>query len=53
MWENKVDPDWPHMTIWRMCVACRIPKATNAHSQYVILIALLYQQWLDEPRELN
>jgi len=25
------------MTIWRMCVTCFIPKATNPHSQYAIL----------------
>jgi len=34
------------MTIWRMRIACRIPKATNAHSEYVIFIAFLLQQWL-------
>ena len=33
------------MTIWRMRIACWIPKATNPHSQYVILIALPLQQW--------
>jgi hypothetical protein len=27
------------MTIWGMCFACWIPKATYTHSQYVILIA--------------
>jgi hypothetical protein len=25
--------------IWRMCFACRIKKATNTHSAYVVLIA--------------
>ena len=34
--------------IWRMRVACRIPKATNTHSQYVILITFAPQQWLHE-----
>ena len=32
----------------RMRIACWIPKATNTHSQYVILIAFLLQQWLHE-----
>jgi hypothetical protein len=36
------------MTIWRMRIACWIPKATNTHSGYVILIALPLQQWLRE-----
>ena len=33
MWyvENKVQPDRPQMTIWRMRIACWIPKATNTH----------------------
>ena len=30
--------DRPQMTIWRTRSACWIPKATNAFSQYVILI---------------
>jgi len=34
------------MTIWRMRIACWIPKASNTHSQYVILIAFPLQQWL-------
>ena len=36
------------MTIWRMRIACWITKATNTHSQYVILIAFPLQQWLQE-----
>ena len=36
------------MTIRRMCIACCIPKSTNTHSEYVILIAFPVQQWLDE-----
>ena len=27
------------MAIWRMRIACWIPKATNTHSEYVILTA--------------
>jgi hypothetical protein len=53
MRENKVDPDRPYMTIWHMRIACWIPKATKAHSQYVILTAFQHQQWLHETRELN
>jgi len=34
--------------IWRMRIACWIPKATDKHSEYVILIALPQQQWLHE-----
>jgi hypothetical protein len=33
----------PQKTIWRMRIACWIPKATNTHSQCVIL-----QQWFHE-----
>jgi len=31
-----------------MCIACWIPKATDTHSEYVILIAFQLQQWLNE-----
>jgi hypothetical protein len=36
------------MTIWRMRIACWIPKATDTHSEYVIRIAVPQQQWLQE-----
>jgi hypothetical protein len=36
------------MTIWCMRIACWIPKATNTHSQYVILIAFPLRHWLHE-----
>jgi hypothetical protein len=32
--------------VWRNRFACCITKATNTHSQYVILIAFLLQQRL-------
>jgi len=32
--------------ILRMRIACWIPKATNTHSEYVILIAFLPKPWL-------
>ena len=47
MWKNFVQPCRPPMTIWRMRIACWIPKATNAQSEYIILSFLL-QQWLQE-----
>jgi len=34
------------MTIWRMRIACSIPKATNTHSKNVILIDFPPQRWL-------
>ena len=34
--------------IRRMRIACCIPKATDTHSEYVILIAFPLQQWLCE-----
>ena len=36
------------MTKWRMRIACWIPKATDIHSECVILIAFPLQQWLRE-----
>jgi len=36
------------MTIWRMRNACWISKATDTHSQYVILVAFPLQQWPHE-----
>jgi len=49
MWKKYVvDQDRPQMTIWRMRIACWIPKAINTHSQYAILIPFPLQQWLPE-----
>jgi hypothetical protein len=48
MWNNMAETDRSQMTIWRMRVAFSIPKATNAHSQYVILTAFPPQQSLHE-----
>ena len=36
------------MTVWRMHIVRLIPKATNTHSEYVIFIAVLLQQWSHE-----
>jgi len=36
------------MAIWSMRFACWIPKATDTHSDYVILTTFPLQQWLHE-----
>jgi len=48
MWQNNAHPGRPQMTIWRMHTACWLPKATNTHSVYVILIAFPLQQQVHE-----
>jgi hypothetical protein len=48
MWKNTVDWDRPEMTMWRMRIACWVPKATNTYSGCIILIASPLQQWLHE-----
>jgi len=46
MWKkNIVQPGRPQMTVWCRRIRCRIPKATNTHSEYVILIAFPQQLW--------
>ena len=37
MWKNTVETDRPQMTVWGTRIAFWITKATNTHSQYVIL----------------
>ena len=34
--------------MWRMSAARRLPKATNTHSECVIITAFILQQWLNE-----
>jgi hypothetical protein len=48
MWKKFVQPVRSQVTIWRMRIACWIPKDTNTHSEYVILIGFVRQQWLHE-----
>jgi hypothetical protein len=48
VWKNTVQRGRPQMKIWRMRIAFWIPKATNTHSEYVILIPFPRQQWLHE-----
>ena len=52
MWKNIVELDRPQMTIWRMQIACCIPKTTNTPSEYVILNAFPLQQWFHEGASL-
>jgi hypothetical protein len=44
MWQNVVERGRPHITIWRMRIACWMPKATNTHSGCVILIDFPLQE---------
>jgi len=47
MWKNIVEPDRQQMTVWLMCIAYWMPTMpTNTHSEYIILIDFLLQQWL-------
>jgi len=45
MWRNIVETGGLQMTIWRIRIACWMPRATNTYSEYVIHIALPLQQW--------
>jgi len=53
MWKNIVERGRLRMTIWRMRIACCIPKSTNAHPEYVTLIGFLLQQWLHDAPQLH
>jgi len=46
--KKMVEPDRPNITPWRTRIASWITKATNTHSEYVILTAFQLQQWLQE-----
>ena len=39
MWKNILEPGRPQMTIWCMRIACCVRKATDTHSECVILIS--------------
>jgi len=52
MWESIVERGRPYMKLWGMRIACWIPKDTNTHSKYVILIAFPLQQWFHERASL-
>jgi hypothetical protein len=40
--EKYCKPDTQRMTIWRMRIACWIPKSKNTYSEYVLHVLLLY-----------
>jgi hypothetical protein len=42
--KNIVQPGRPQMTVWRMRIACWITKASDTHSECVILIVFPLQQ---------
>ena len=46
--QKMVEPETPQMKIRRMRILCWIPKATNTHSEYVILTDFPLQQRLHE-----
>jgi hypothetical protein len=48
MWKNIVERGRPQIAIWRMRIACWITKATKTHSEYLLLIAFVQQEWLLE-----
>jgi hypothetical protein len=48
MWKNVVERDSLQTTVWRMRIVCWVTKATNTHSQYVILVAFPLQERLPE-----
>jgi hypothetical protein len=46
MWKKVEEPGRPQMTIWRLHIACWIPKATDTHSEYAIITTFPLQQLL-------
>jgi hypothetical protein len=46
LWKIIVESEKQQTTIWRMHIACCIPKATSTNWEYAMLTALLRQQWL-------
>ena len=46
--KNSVELDRLQMTVWRMRLACWIPKATHTQSEYEVLIAFSLLKWLHE-----
>jgi hypothetical protein len=48
MWKNVAERGRPQMTTWRMRIACWMTKATDTHTENVILIDFPMQQWLRE-----
>jgi hypothetical protein len=48
MWKNIVQAGRLQMTVWHMRIVRWMHKASNAHSEYVMLIAFPLKQWLHE-----
>jgi hypothetical protein len=48
MWKNVVERGRTQLAIWRMRVACWVPKATDTFSEYVIIIVSRLEQWVRE-----
>jgi len=48
VWKNIVEPDRQQVTLWRMRIACWIPKVTNTRSECVIFISFPLQQCFHE-----
>jgi hypothetical protein len=51
--KNIVQPGRPQMTIRHMRCACWIPKTTNTHSEYILLITFPWQQCLHERASMS
>jgi hypothetical protein len=52
MWNNFVEGVRPQMTIWKMRIACWIPKDMGTHLEYSVIFAFPLQQWLHERASL-
>jgi hypothetical protein len=51
LWDNVADRGSPQMRIWLMCIVFWIPKATNTHTDCVILIVFRCNSgWMDAPQ---
>ena len=46
LWKNITEPESPQTSMWCMCIACWIPKASN--TEYVIILNFSLQQRLHE-----
>jgi len=52
MWKYMVQSDRPHMKMCYMRLVCRIHKATNTQSEYVMLVAFPTQLLHERPSKL-
>ena len=48
MWKSVIDPYRSQITIFLMRLACWISKATDIHSEYVLIIVFHLQKWFRE-----